>query len=150
MRNGCDSVLQGYFRGFMSTIQIPFSVGKLKFTYGRFLTALSLNILVRLTQKGILGSEYKIMGLETEIMRIKKISIRNYRSIKKQDISCCGYNVFVGPNGSGKSTILQALNLFFGEHKSITEDDFTDRDTSNPIEVELTFDSFSEDAKKRV
>ena len=79
-------------------------------------------------------------------MRIKNISIKNYRSIKEQDFACSGYNVFVGPNGSGKSTILRALNLFFGEQQSFSDDDFNDRDTTAPIEVALTFDSFSEQA----
>ena len=79
-------------------------------------------------------------------MRITKIGIKNYRSIKEQDFVCSGYNVFVGPNGSGKSTVLRALNLFFGEQQSFSEDDFTDRDTTAPIEVALTFDSLSEQA----
>lgn len=79
-------------------------------------------------------------------MRIKTISIKNYRSIKEQAFACSGYNVFVGPNGSGKSTILQALNLFFGEQQSFSADDFTDRDITSPIEVAVTFDSFSEQA----
>ncbi|MDE0255106.1 MAG: ATP-dependent endonuclease [Rhodospirillaceae bacterium] len=79
-------------------------------------------------------------------MRIKTISIKNYRSIKDQTITYSSYNVIVGPNGSGKSTILQALNLFFGEQQSFSLDDYTDRDTTSPIEVSLTFDGLSQEA----
>ncbi len=79
-------------------------------------------------------------------MRIKTISIKNYRSIKDQTITCSSYNVIVGPNGSGKSTALQALNLFFGEQQSFSLDDYTDRDTASPIEISLTFDGLSQEA----
>ncbi len=81
-------------------------------------------------------------------MKIQEIRIKNYRSIKDQTISCSSYNVFVGPNGSGKSSILHAINLFFGEQQSFSDDDFTDRDTSAPIEVSLTFVSLSKEAKE--
>ena len=38
------------------------------------------------------------------------------------------------------------MNLFFGEQEIFSGDDFTDRDTTAPIEVALTFDSLSEQA----
>lgn len=80
-------------------------------------------------------------------MQIKSISIKNFRSIKDQTLECSGYNVFVGANGAGKSTVLQALNVIFGEKRSFTEDDFWNRDTTEPIEIGVTFAEFSKVAK---
>jgi putative ATP-dependent endonuclease of OLD family len=79
-------------------------------------------------------------------MKIKKLAVRNFRSIKSQDITFEDYSVFVGPNSSGKSTFLHALNVFFGEIRNFTEDDFWNRDTANPIEISVTFFDFSEAA----
>ena len=80
-------------------------------------------------------------------MRIEKIEIANFRAIKSAEIDCRRHNVFVGPNGVGKSTVLQALNLFFGELGNISDDDFWNRNTTAPITVTCVFDSLSEQAK---
>jgi predicted ATPase len=42
---------------------------------------------------------------------IKKIIIRNFKSIKDLEIELAPLTIFVGPNGSGKSSILEALAL---------------------------------------
>lgn len=42
---------------------------------------------------------------------IKRITIRNFRGIKRTRIPLSDFNVLVGPNGSGKSTLLQALHF---------------------------------------
>lgn len=59
-------------------------------------------------------------------MQIKRIAIKNFRAIRDQIIELEPYNTFVGANGSGKSTVLNALNLFFGEldGKRISDRDF--------------------------
>lgn len=44
---------------------------------------------------------------------IQSISIRNFRSIKKDTIVLNNINIFVGLNDAGKSNYLKALNLFF-------------------------------------
>ena len=46
-------------------------------------------------------------------MLIKKIYIKNFRSIVDQTINVSDLNIFVGLNDSGKSNVLKALNLFF-------------------------------------
>lgn len=79
-------------------------------------------------------------------MKIQKLIVRNFRSIKFQEIDFQNYNTFVGPNSSGKSTFLHALNVFFGEIRSFTEDDFWNRDTTNSIEIAVTFSDFSDAA----
>jgi hypothetical protein len=52
-------------------------------------------------------------------MLIKRLTVRNYRSLKEITIdNLSNFNVFVGPNDSGKSNILKAIDLFFNWEKS--------------------------------
>ena len=46
---------------------------------------------------------------------INSISIRNFRSIERQDFDCNWITTFVGENDAGKSNVLRALNLFFND-----------------------------------
>lgn len=48
-------------------------------------------------------------------MKISRIYIENYRSIKKLDFLPGNYCVLVGENNAGKSNILKAVNLVLGE-----------------------------------
>ncbi len=50
-------------------------------------------------------------------MKIRKVEINGFRSIKNKEISfkCNGHKVLVGKNESGKSNILKALNLLSGK-----------------------------------
>ena len=78
-------------------------------------------------------------------MKIKRVHIENYRSIKSLDFEPGGYCVLIGENNAGKSNILRALNLVLGEswpsERSFTEDDFFNRDTENDIVIQVFFDS---------
>ena len=47
------------------------------------------------------------------MITIKKITIKNFRSIVNETIDFSDFNCFVGKNDSGKSNVLKALNLFF-------------------------------------
>ncbi|MCI5161395.1 MAG: DUF2813 domain-containing protein, partial [Candidatus Electrothrix sp. AX5] len=48
-------------------------------------------------------------------MKIKKIIIENFRGYKnKTIINIEDFTVFIGKNDAGKSTILEALDIFFG------------------------------------
>ena len=49
---------------------------------------------------------------------IKKIHIKNFRSIVDETIDCSELNLFVGKNDVGKSNILKALDLFFHYDKN--------------------------------
>lgn len=87
-------------------------------------------------------------------MRIQKVRIRNFRSIEDQTVELQDYTCFVGANGSGKSNILHALNVFFGESdipgldtRFLSEEDFHAKGTSEPIEITITFEALSEEAK---
>lgn len=79
-------------------------------------------------------------------MKIKNIEIQKFRSIKREALDRDQFNSFVGPNGSGKSTVLNALNVFFGEINSFSEEDFHKRDTSVPIVIRVTFHQLSDAA----
>lgn len=76
---------------------------------------------------------------------IKKLIIENFRSIKKQEIELSQINAFVGPNNAGKSNIMKALNLIIGEtwpsKRSFDDKDFFNYEKSNPIKIEVHFDS---------
>lgn len=88
-------------------------------------------------------------------MRIETVRIKNFRAFKDETINFDRYNCFVGPNGSGKSTVINALNVFFRQHKDsktdlsqLSADDFHHKDTSLPISITVTFTDLSEQAKK--
>jgi energy-coupling factor transporter ATP-binding protein EcfA2 len=61
-------------------------------------------------------------------MKIKKIHIRNFRSIQDQTIALDDVNLLVGKNDSGKSNLLKALNLFFNGQTGWNEEFLFDRD----------------------
>jgi len=77
-------------------------------------------------------------------MRIARVHIENYRSIKNIDIYPRNYCVLIGDNNAGKSNILRAVNLVLGElwptDRTFTQDDFFGQDTSHDIIIQVYFD----------
>lgn len=64
--------------------------------------------------------------MDNEHIFIKKIEIRNFRSIRNILINVDNYNTFVGLNDVGKSNLLKALNLFFnGQTDYLNDFDFS-------------------------
>lgn len=62
-------------------------------------------------------------------MKVSKISIRNFRGVKKADLLIPDHAVLIGDNNVGKTTVLEALNLVLGPDRlsrtpSIDEHDF--------------------------
>lgn len=47
------------------------------------------------------------------MITVKRIRIKNFRSIVDETIDLNDFNCFVGKNDSGKSNVLKALNPFF-------------------------------------
>ena len=87
-------------------------------------------------------------------MKIKSISIENFRSFKNCTVNLENYTSLVGSNGAGKSTVLYALNIFFQEAQSsptnvkeLTLDEFHNRDSSQPIKITVTFCELSDAAQ---
>lgn len=87
-------------------------------------------------------------------MFIENVKIENFRSFENETVNFDRYSCMVGTNGAGKSSILTALNVFFREaHPSfdtnvLTEEDFYNRNTSDPAVITVTFSGLSEDAEK--
>lgn len=88
-------------------------------------------------------------------MKIRSISIKNFRIFDEVTVLFDDYAALVGENGAGKSTILAALNVFFRESQdsavdltSLSEQDFHNKDTTRDIEITVTFDDLNEEAKQ--
>jgi len=91
------------------------------------------------------------------MVRLKKISIQNYRSVKERiqvnfppDVPL----VLIGDNNVGKSNILRAMNLLLGEfwpgNYQPEDHEFWNRDKSNtPIEISAEFEPFN-DGKENI
>ncbi len=78
-------------------------------------------------------------------MKISKIEISNYRSLKEVTIYPKNLLALIGRNNSGKSNVLKALQLFFdGGVKLVNEEVFYNHDTANPINITVTFEDLSE------
>lgn len=74
-------------------------------------------------------------------MKIKRIRIENYRSIRSIDFRPDALCALIGENNAGKSTILRALNLVLGEswpsERMFAEEDFYNHDTKQGIVIEV-------------
>lgn len=84
--------------------------------------------------------------------RIRKIEIRNFRSIRSLDwVPSAGINCLIGPGDSGKSTILDAIDLCLGARRSVSigDTDFFGLDVTQPISVTLTIGALP-DALKNI
>ena len=88
-------------------------------------------------------------------MKIESVQIQNFRTFKDETILFDDYCCFVGPNGSGKSTVMNALNVFFRQHKDsktdlskLSIDDFHHKHTDEPIQITVTFKDLSEQAQQ--
>lgn len=77
-------------------------------------------------------------------MKIKNLSISNWRSIKNVDIEFQDLMIFIGQNNHGKSNILSALLFFFGQ---INADDLDYYMGSDALFVEVTFNELNDDEK---
>lgn len=78
-------------------------------------------------------------------MRISKLTIRNYKSVKDLDIELSPrINVFIGANNVGKSNIFSAMEWLLGPSfpmaNRLDRWDFYNGDESLPIKIGLTLD----------
>lgn len=80
----------------------------------------------------------------TSAVRIERVRIRRYRSLRDLSLEVEDYTALVGPNGAGKSSVLYALDWFFNGGK-LADDDFHSGPSVDPddetqeIDVEVTF-----------
>lgn len=86
-------------------------------------------------------------------MRIKKFSIKNFKSVGENELSFdFSENIIalIGENNVGKSSILQALDYFFSGTKTIPTKYFHNlkTDSENAISIEVKFDGLSDNDKE--
>jgi len=82
-------------------------------------------------------------------MKIKKLTINNFRGISHADIDIESFTTFIGPNNVGKSTILHALHILL-DNKKPTVDDWPNKTPSPDVmEIICQFDDLEEWEKKK-
>src|SRR5258708_6243321 len=90
------------------------------------------------------------VGEKREIdMRIRKIVVRNFRSSSDEEVEFDSLTALVGRNGSGKSSLLRALELFFAPSPKFDLYDFYAENTSQQIEIEVTFGDLRSEEETR-
>ena len=92
-------------------------------------------------------------------MRVARLSIENFRGIRKAELHFSGHTLLIGANNVGKSTICEALDLVLGPDRlsrmpPVEEFDFrnanylnADGETVNPIRVEAILVDLTDDMK---
>lgn len=83
-------------------------------------------------------------------MRIKKLKVHNYRSIRDLELECLSQVILLGPNNHGKSNLLSALDFALSTAaKPVEQDFFVYRgERENDFWVEMTFHELTEQEKK--
>lgn len=82
-------------------------------------------------------------------MKIRKLTIKNFRGIGLAEIDIEDFTTFIGPNNIGKSTILHALNILL-DNKKPTVDDWPNKKPSTDImEIICEFRDLEEWEKKK-
>ncbi len=79
-------------------------------------------------------------------MKLARLEISNYRSIKQLDMDFGASTIIVGKNNTGKSNILRAIDIVLGERFfKPTKNDFFDGDETRTIQIILHFDDFTDE-----
>ena len=83
-------------------------------------------------------------------MKISRIKIENFRSIKQTEFNITDFNIFVGRNNCGKTNLFEALEFFFnGLNKGVSIDELKyKKNSQNEILVELEFTGASDGVAK--
>ncbi|WP_158900061.1 ATP-dependent endonuclease [Burkholderia sp. L27(2015)] len=82
--------------------------------------------------------------------RIRRVEIRNFRSVQSLDWTpSAGINCLIGPGDGGKSSILDAIDLCLGARRSAPfgDADFSSLDVSQPIAISLTLGALPDELK---
>jgi CRISPR-associated exonuclease Cas4 len=81
-------------------------------------------------------------------VKIKKVQIGNFRSIKSLEFDFQDLTILIGENNTGKTNILKALDLFFSSTvRGIDEEYFRGKDVQCNINVTVTFGDLTSEEK---
>jgi putative ATP-dependent endonuclease of the OLD family len=72
-------------------------------------------------------------------MRIRRIDVTNFRSLRASSLNFTASTALIGENNSGKSAFLLALDLFFASSPRVKDRDFSDRNIDDPIDITVHF-----------
>jgi len=78
-------------------------------------------------------------------MIIKSVRVRNFRCVRDETLECEDLTVLVGPNGCGKSSFLRAIDLFYALQAKVTDEDFYNKDTNQPIVISIVFGELTQE-----
>ncbi len=81
-------------------------------------------------------------------MKIKRISIENFRSIKQANILVSDFNIFVGQNNCGKTNLFEALEFFFNGYKGDIQELIFKRSSDLEMSVEIEFSDIQDGLSK--
>jgi len=80
-------------------------------------------------------------------MIIQEVHVKNFRSILNESFPCDCLTALVGRNGAGKSSFLRALEMFYDPSAKVIAEDFYAEDTSQDIEIAVTFSDLTAEEK---
>lgn len=80
-------------------------------------------------------------------MIIREVHVMNFRSILDESFPCDCLTALVGRNGAGKSSFLRALEMFYDPSIKVTPEDFYAENTSQDIEIAVTFSELTAEEK---
>jgi len=72
-------------------------------------------------------------------MRITKITIRNFRSIKEAELTPAAFNVFAGQNNHGKTNFFEAVEWFYNGGGDVGQIAFKRNLVENAVSVEIEY-----------
>jgi predicted ATP-dependent endonuclease of OLD family len=77
-------------------------------------------------------------------MKISKIKINNFRSLRSVELRPSAFNVFVGQNNHGKSNLFDAVEWFYTGKGDLGDIKYCDADENEHVEVEIEFSGVQE------
>ena len=81
-------------------------------------------------------------------MIIRRLEVKNFRSLKDISFECEELTTILGRNGCGKSTILKALDVFYNVGYLVTDYDYFGKETKEPISIQVTYGELREEELK--
>src|ERR1035437_6133461 len=72
-------------------------------------------------------------------MKIKTVTVTNFRSLRSVVLEAASFNVFVGQNNHGKTNLFQAIEWFYSGKGEVAEIRHVDAGPKDEVMVEVEF-----------